>query len=178
MANNAWSTRSTDNADAYALFVEAQTLVNARVGDSLPRAIALLNKATALDPKFARAWSKLAVAHAVVAQYVGGDWEANWKASDQAARNALTLDPNNAEAYAALSYNQFSQRRYVDMVEPMRRAVELGPDDLAANYWAANELAATGRSREAEARIDSMLPNDPAERAAAVLQGLTALARR
>ena len=27
--------RSTDNADAYALFVEAQTLVNARVGDSL-----------------------------------------------------------------------------------------------------------------------------------------------
>lgn len=154
--------RVTGNADAYALFVEAQTLVNHRVDDSLPRAIAMLEKATALDPKFARAWSKLAVAYAVLAQYVGGDWDANWKASDQAARNALELDPDNAESYAALSYNRFSQRRYVDMVEPMRRALDLGPDDSAVNYWAANELAATGRTLEAEARIDAALPNDPA----------------
>src|SRR6185312_14947281 len=49
------------NPDAYALFVEAQTLVNARFEDSLPRAIAKLKQATTLDPDFARAWSKLAV---------------------------------------------------------------------------------------------------------------------
>jgi len=153
---------ATANADAYALFVEAQTLVNRRVGDSLPQAIALLQKATALDPKFARAWSKLAIAYAVLAQYVSSDWRENWNASDHAAQNALALDPNDAEAYTALSYNQFSQRHYVAMVEPMRRALELGPDDLAANYWAANELAATGRTRDAEAQIDSMLPKDPA----------------
>jgi TolB-like protein/Tfp pilus assembly protein PilF len=154
--------KSTDNADAYALFVEAQTLVNHRVGDSLPQAIALLQKAIALDAKFARAWSKLAVAYAVLAQYVDGDWETNWKASDQAARNALAIDPNNAEAYAALSYNLFSQRRYVDMAEPMSRALELGPDEPVANYWTANQLASTGRTTEAEARIDAALINDPA----------------
>lgn len=154
--------KTTDNPDAYALFVEAQTLVNRRVGDSLPLAITLLQKATALDPNFARAWSKLAVAYAVLAQYIGGDWQANWKASDQAAQKALAIDPGNAEAYAALSYNLFSQRRYVEMTEPMRRALELGPDDIAVNYWAANELAATGRTAEAEASIDASLINDPA----------------
>ncbi len=153
---------ATENADAYALFVEAQTLVNRRVGDSLPQAIALLQKATALDPKFARAWSKQAVAYAVLAQYVGGDWAANWKASDQAAQRALALDPNDAEAYAALSYNQFSRRHYVDMVKPMQRAREFGPDNLAANNWAANELSAMGRTADAEARIDVALINDPA----------------
>ncbi len=153
---------ATSNADAYALFVEAQTLVNRRVGDSLPQAIALLQKATALDSKFARAWSKLAVAYAVVAQYVGGDWQASWKASDQAAHNALAIDPDDAEAYAALSYNLFSQRRYVAMVEPMQRAREFGPDNLAANYWAANELSSMGRTREAETRLDAALINDPA----------------
>ena len=58
--------KTTDNAEAYALFIEAQTLVNARAGDNLPRAIAKLEKVTTLDPKFARAWSKLAVAHAVL----------------------------------------------------------------------------------------------------------------
>ncbi len=44
----------------------------------------------------------------------------------------------------------------------MRRALELGPDDVAVNYWAANELAAMGRTAETEASIDANLVNDPA----------------
>lgn len=152
----------TTSAEAYADFVTAQTLVNKRVGDSLPRAVALLQKATTLDPKFARAWSKMAVAYAVLPQYVSGDWNASWKISDAAAHRALVLDPGDAEAYAALSYNQFSQRHYVDMVESMQRALELAPDDSAVSYWAANELAAMGRTRDAEARIDAVLANDSA----------------
>lgn len=153
---------ATTSAEAYADFVTAQTLVNKRVGDSLPRAIALLKKATALDPRFSRAWAKLAVAYAVLPQYSHADWKASWKTSDDAAHRALALDPDDAEAYAALSYNQFSQRHYLDMVEPMQRAVELAPDNSAVNYWAANELAAMGRTRAAEARIDKALANDPA----------------
>jgi len=153
---------ATTSAEAYADFVTAQTLVNKRVGDSLPRAIALLKKATTLDPKFGRAWSKLAVAYAVLPQYTGADWSASWKTSDDAAHRALALDPGDAEAYAALSYNQFSQRHYLDMVEPMQRALELAPDKSAVNYWAANELAAMGRTRAAEVRIDKALANDPA----------------
>jgi TolB-like protein/Flp pilus assembly protein TadD len=153
---------ATTSADAYADFVTAQTLVNKRVGDSLPLAIALLQKATALDPRFSRAWAKLAVAYAVLPQYSHADWKASWKTSDDAAHRALALDPGDAEAYAALSYNQFSQRHYLDMVEPMQRALELAPDNSAVNYWAANELAAMGRTRAAEARIDKALANDPA----------------
>ncbi|HJP98908.1 MAG TPA: tetratricopeptide repeat protein, partial [Rhodanobacteraceae bacterium] len=153
---------ATTSADAYAEFVTAQTLVNKRVGDSLPRAIALLQKATTLDPKFSRAWAKLAVAYAVLPQYSHADWKASWKTSDDAAHRALALDPGDAEAYAALSYNQFSQRHYVAMVEPMQRALGLAPDNSAVNYWAANELAAMGRTRAAEARIDAALVNDPA----------------
>jgi tetratricopeptide (TPR) repeat protein len=153
---------ATTSADAYADFVTAQSLVNKRVGDSLPQAIALLQKATTLDPKFARAWSKMAVAYAVLPQYTGGDWKASWKMSDDAAHRALVLDPGDAEAYATLSYNQFSQRHYVAMVEPMQRALQLAPDSSAVNYWAANELAALGRTHDAEARIDAALADDPA----------------
>jgi len=153
---------ATTSADAYADFVTAQTLVNKRVGDSLPRAIALLQRATMLDPKFSRAWSKMAVAYAVLPQYTGADWNSSWKTSDDAAHRALVLDPDDAEAYAALSYNRFSQRHYVAMVEPMQRALALAPDNSAVNYWAANELAAMGRTRAAEAPIDKALANDPA----------------
>ncbi|MEO6798978.1 MAG: hypothetical protein ABI178_03475 [Rhodanobacter sp.] len=152
----------TDNPQAYAKFIDAQELVTKRVGDSLPRAIALLDEATRLDPHFARAWSTLAVAYAVLPQYSVTAWQPSWLASDQAAQRALALDPNDADAYAALSYNQFSQRHYLAMVEPMQRAVELAPDDSSVNYWAANEMASMGRTRDAEIRIDAALANDPA----------------
>lgn len=152
----------TDNSQAYAKFIEAQELVTKRVGDSLPRAIALLDEATGLDPHFARAWSTLAVAYAVLSQYSNADWQTSWLASDHAAQRALALNPNDADAYAALSYNQFSQRHYSSMVEPMQRALELAPENSAVSYWAANELAAMGRTRDAETRLDAALANDPA----------------
>ncbi len=89
-------------------------------------------------------------------------WQTSWLASDQAAHRALALNPNDADAYAALSYNQFSQRHYSSMVEPMQRALELAPENSAVSYWAANELAAMGRTRDAETRLDAALANDPA----------------
>jgi TolB-like protein len=154
--------KSSDNADAYALFVTAQSLVNKRVGDSLPRAIAMLDQATKMDPKFARAWSQLAVAYAVLPQYTPADWKSSWRTSDDAAQHALALDPDDAEAHAALSYNQSSQRHFTEMAAPMQRALELAPDNSAVNFWAANELSAMGRTRDAEVRIDAALVHDPA----------------
>jgi TolB-like protein len=151
----------TSNPDAYALYVEAQTLVAQRFGDSLPRAIEKLDAAVKLDPSFARAWSKRAVAYAVLSQYVVGDWRPNWEASNQSAHRALELDPNDSEAHAALSYNLFSQRHYVDMVEPMRRALQADPGGETANYWEVNELASMGHSRAALERLDAMIKNDP-----------------
>ena len=153
--------KPTDNAQAYALFIEAQTLVSRRVGDSLPRAIALLKEATRLDPNFARAWGKLAVALAVEPQYAGADWQTNWAAAEPAAHRAIALDSKSAEAYAALGYIDFSRRRYRDMVEPAQRAVAIDPNNVTANFWLANQLAATGRTVEAEAVNDRALKADP-----------------
>src|SRR5438874_7075307 len=154
--------KPTDNAQAYALFIEAQTLVSRRVGDSLPRAIALLKEATRLDPNFARAWGKLAVALAVEPQYAGADWQTNWAAAEPAARRAIAIDSKSAEAYAALGYIDFSRRQYHDMVEPAQRAIEIDPNDVTANFWLANQLAAMGRIAESETANDRALGADQA----------------
>jgi len=153
--------KPTDNPQAYALFIEAQTLVSWRIGDSLPRAIALLEEATRLDPNFARAWAKLAVALAVEPQYAAADWQTNWASAEPAARRAIALDPKSAEAYAALGYIDFSRRRYVEMVEPAQRAIAIDPNNVTANFWLAHQLAATGRTTEAEAVNDRALKSDP-----------------
>src|SRR5437762_7825265 len=154
--------KPTDNPQAYALFIEAQTLVSWRIGDSLPRAIALLEEATRLDPNFARAWAKLAVALAVEPQYAAADWQTNWAAAEPAARRAIALDPKSAEAYAALGYIDFSRRRYREMVEPAQRAIEIDPKDVTANFWLSNQLAAMGRIAESETANDRALGADQA----------------
>lgn len=152
----------TDNPQAYALFVEAQALVTKRIGKSLPRAIELLEEATELDGGFARAWAKLAVAFAVEPLYYEANWETNWVAAEKAFQRAVTLDPQNAEAYAALGYVEFSRRHYREMVAPAERALELDPKNITANFWAANQLAAMGRTTEMEALLDRALAVDPA----------------
>jgi TolB-like protein len=151
----------TANPEAYALYVEAQTLVRMRFGDSLPRAIEKIDAALKLDASFARAWSKRAVAYAVLTQYVGGNWQANWDESEKSASRALALDPNDAEAYAARSYNLFSQRHYVDMIEPMRRALQLDPESETARYWHINELTSMGHTHEVTPLLDALAANDP-----------------
>ncbi|MGB0133519.1 tetratricopeptide repeat protein [Dokdonella sp.] len=153
--------KATDNPEAYAKFIEAQDLVTRRVGDSLPRAIRLLNEATTLDPAFARAWAKLAVAHAVVVQYVGGDWQENWQASDQAAARALELDPESTEAYAVTGYNNLARRKYMDMDAASLRALALDSGDITANFWRCNQLSSMGRFHESDQRIDRALERDP-----------------
>jgi TolB-like protein len=164
--------KPTDNAQAYALFIEAQTLVSRRIGDSLPRAIALLKEATRLDPNFARAWGKLAVALAVEPQYAAADWQTNWAAAEPAAHRAIALDPKTAEAYAALGYIDLSRRRYIDMVEPAQRAITMDPNGVTANFWLANQLAATGRTAEAETVNDHALKADPGNALLVFYKGL------
>src|SRR5207244_6045541 len=136
--------------------------VNRRVGDSLPRAIALLKEATRLDPNFARAWAKLAVALAVEAQYAAADGQTNWAEAEPAARRAISLASKSAEAYAALGYIDFSRRRYREMVESAQRAIAIDPNDVTANFWLANQLAAMGRIAETETVNDRALAADPA----------------
>jgi TolB-like protein/Flp pilus assembly protein TadD len=154
--------KPTDDAQAYALFIEAQTLVSQRVGDSLPRAIALLKEATRVDPNFARAWGKLAVALAVEPQYSSADWQTNWAAAENAAHRAIDIDGKSTEAYAALGYIDFSRRRYREMVEPAQRAIAIDPNNVTANFWLANQLAAMGRIAETETVNDRALAADPA----------------
>ena len=86
---------ATTSAEAYADFVTAQDTGQRALGDSLPRAIALLQQATALDPKFARAWAKLAVAYAVLPQYTGttGKRAGRFPTTRHIVR--LTLDPGD-----------------------------------------------------------------------------------
>lgn len=64
--------------------------------------------------------------------------------------NAISLNPNDGEAYAALSLANYYSDRYSNAVTYGEKAVDLAPDSLDARIAFAKALFITGRNAQAE----------------------------
>ena len=153
----------TTDTTAYELYHKGRSLWEKRSGDNIPKAIAYYEQAIARDPNYALAYAGLAKAYILLPFYVGADrLDAGSKAKD-AALKALQLDPNLAEAHAALGKVLFF--REIDLAGAMReykRAIELNPNDATAHHWFGNDtLAALGRFEEAIAEGKRAIELDP-----------------
>ncbi len=63
---------ATTSPEAYNLYLQANSIFERRDGPHMLEAVASLEKAIELDPKFARAHSRLAAVYVVLPTYVGG----------------------------------------------------------------------------------------------------------
>ena len=153
----------TSNTEAYEVYHKGRSLWEKRSGDNIPKAISYYEQAIARDPNYALAYAGLANAYILLPFYAGADrLDAGSKAKD-AALKALQLDPNLAEAHAALGKVLFF--REIDLAGAMReykRAIELNPNDATAHHWFGNDtLAALGRFEEAIAEGKRAIELDP-----------------
>jgi TolB-like protein/Tfp pilus assembly protein PilF len=101
------TTTRSENPEALRLCMQARFLREKRTDTELQAAIALYEKAIALDPTYAAAYSGLARALDLFASYgtyVGRDPMPLWARAKEAARAAITHDPNNADAYLSLAH--------------------------------------------------------------------------
>ena len=153
--------RPTDNQDAYANFLRGQKFVAARIGDNLPKAIDEFSAAVDKDPNFARAWSGLAVAHALSPQYRLVDLLEEEKLAEINARRALTIDPALAEPYAVLGWVNLQRRNYVEMRKQFEKALELEPRNATANLWYGIGLVAVGQLEDADRQFTRVKEIDP-----------------
>jgi len=155
--------QATSDTTAYELYHKGRSLWGKREGDNIPKAIEFYEQAIVRDPNYALAYAGLASAHILSPFYTGADRrEANSKAKE-AALKALRLDPNLAEAHAALGKVLFFSE--IDLSEAAReykRAIELKPNDADAHHWFSNDsLAALGRFDEAIAEGKRSVELDP-----------------
>jgi len=153
--------RPTQDPEAHALYLQGLYWWNKRTKASLEKAIQFLNQALDKDPTFAAAYAALAACYCVLPEYaVSPVKEWNPKAQAAAAK-ALELDPNLAEAHAALGLAKMRQWDWAGAEEQLKLAISLNPNYATGHHWYSLYLRYQGRLDEAMAEIRRAQEADP-----------------
>jgi TolB-like protein/Tfp pilus assembly protein PilF len=114
------------------------------------KSITYFEEAIRKDPTFAPAYVGLAEAYDHLGTvFVGVPPSETRPKEISAARKALELDPELAEAHVLLADMQQKQWQWAEAEAEYRRALELKPNDAAAHLGLANWLMCQGRTEEA-----------------------------
>jgi adenylate cyclase len=139
---------TTRDPRAYDLYLKGLSFYHRFGPRSQGYAIDLFQRATVLDPRFAKAWAGLASAHAVLAMYHTGG-EPAIKASDEASRKAVELAPELAEAHTARAISYSAMQRFDAAAREFEHAIRLNPRLFEAWYYYARTALHQNRLRRA-----------------------------
>ena len=151
---------STDDPQAYGEYLQGRELTRVREVTALSQALGHYQIAIQRDPKFAEAYAGMAVNHLAL-RYFSNPVE-HQNAAKRLAQQALQLDPELAEAHAALGDVALrSEWNFAVGERELRRAIELDPRKSTYHAWLASLLVYEGRFDEAMAEIDRAVADDP-----------------
>jgi TolB-like protein len=145
-------------------YLRGRALWRTRSPEVMGRALSYLAEAVATDSTFALAWSGLADVYTMGSFYGGLDVTADeaHRRAEQNARRAVELDPDLAEAHAALAGAHFWGAWDVNAGErELRRALMLNPSLAQAHNWLGDVLNARGNAEDALASFRRARELDP-----------------
>jgi TolB-like protein/DNA-binding winged helix-turn-helix (wHTH) protein/Flp pilus assembly protein TadD len=147
--------------DAYLAYLKGRYYWNKRTGDSLQRAEQYFQQAIDSDPAYAAAYSGFADCNSGLA------WHGFKAPADalpkaySAARKAVEIDPQSAEAHASLGLVLSHRWDWAGAEAEFKRAQELDPQYANAHHWYGDYLSIRSRHGEAVAEAKQALELDP-----------------
>jgi adenylate cyclase len=150
----------TENEKAYELYLAAKGV---DLSEDAERALEIIDKALAIDPRFASAWVLKANAHG----YLSTDTPAKRAvterdASLKAALKAIEIESNLADGYAALGFIKMSKGDFIEAEKAFRQALELTPVGYLGSYMFVGVFYnAVGHFKRANKIFDEIRQNDP-----------------
>jgi TolB-like protein/Tfp pilus assembly protein PilF len=149
--------QATGNPEAYRLYLRASELLNKREYAHRKDAIAWLEEALRLDPKFTRAESQLALAQMLLNQVEPG----HAVEAERHARAAMAADPKLAQPVYVLGLVERYARHLAAAKPWFDRAVQLDPRDASVHMYLAQWLIVNGYTRQGIAELDRAIAIDP-----------------
>ena len=147
--------------EAYVAYLKGRYYWNRRTGDGIARAEQYFQQAIDADPTYAAAWSGLADCNSGLAWHGYKDPADALPKALMAARKAVDLDPQSAEAHASLGLVLSHRWQWAEADAEFRRALQLDPRYANAHHWYADYLSIHGRHSEAVAEANRALELDP-----------------
>jgi TolB-like protein/class 3 adenylate cyclase/cytochrome c-type biogenesis protein CcmH/NrfG len=151
----------TDNLEAYDLFLQAREGYFRRTQEGAAQARTALERAIALDPKFA-------AAYALLAEIYRSEWWYWWRDDEHAleralelAQRAVALDDELPFAHMFLGWIHLWRNEHDQAIAEARRCVELDPDNAEGNGRLGHILDQAGRPAEGLPFIETAMRLDP-----------------
>lgn len=150
------------NPKAYDEYLKGRQEWSTRTGAGLEAARRHFLSAVEIDPRFALAYAGLADVYVLLNPYSGLRAEETLPRAEEAARKALEIDDQLAEAYPALGMAKLYRRwDWAGAEADFKRAIELRPNYATAHHWYSIVLRDRGRFDEAIAEARRALELDP-----------------
>jgi len=147
--------------EAYDAYLQGRSEASKRTGESLGQAVADFRRAIQIDPTYAPSYAALAETLVLYGDYSDVSSAKVLPEAEEAAQNALRLDPDLASAHSALGLVNAFELKLSNSLSEYQRAIELNPGDANAHHWYALALAETGQSEQSIAEIKLAEELDP-----------------
>ena len=154
-------------------YLRAMELYRARGFTNFTQAITLLEQVIARDPNYAPAWALLANVYVLMPSYqsVTATGEEARRLQDvylpkaeAAARKAIALDANSADAFGALGGSLDERHNWIQARDTFGQALKLDPNNLIVLSAFAHHLSAAGHLRESLVVWQRLTKLDPLDR--------------
>ncbi len=154
--------RTTENSEAYQLYLKGRYHWNKRTEDGLRRGVQFFREAIESDPSFAMAYAGMADCFITMATNIPLPPRETMPKAKAAAMRAIELDGGLAEAWASLgAVRWWFEWDWEGAEEAYRKAISLNPNYANAHDGYAMLLSARGRFDEAVEQISKASDLDP-----------------
>ena len=153
-----------ENLDAWDLYVQALPLIHSPEVSNYTKALALADRALAIDPDYAPALALAAWAHEKRHTFGGPglpDFATDIDACLRLAERAVEADPDEALALVQLGWFRIAFRLDFDGIDLVRRAVALNPNNVSVLDFAAVAFMHAGTLDEVIASATRALQLSP-----------------
>jgi serine/threonine-protein kinase len=160
--DSAGKTGPTNSVEAHNAYLQGHFYFQRRDLEGYVKAVSFFDQATHLDPNYALAYAERSQAWTWIGDLSSEKQKEAWSNAASDGERAVAIEPQLAEAHAALGWARFfAEWRFDEGLAELRRAQQLAPWNPSTNDLLAPVVVYLGQFEEAEKLAQQAIEYDP-----------------